>query len=161
MDKIRDLMLRIEAENGARIDCERNDADSYHVQLLKDAGFIHSRMKEFPNVFYGGMEAWMEMRLTWEGTKFLDDVRKDATWWNVKELLFRKGRRSPFIPSRPLPLPCYRMHSSSRPTNPDLGGASPRSGASHQSKPSIWPAERGPVAWLAEGMLPGMLDPTC
>ena len=89
-------MLRIEAENGARIDCERNDADSYHLQLLKDAGFIHSRMKEFPNVFYGGMEAWMEMRLTWEGTKFLDDVRKDATWWNVKELLFRKGQEVTF-----------------------------------------------------------------
>ena len=80
MDKIRELMLRIESESPADVACQKGDEDSRHLLLLKDEGFIqsHAGEKSFPVKYFGDGERWCDLRLTWKGSKFLDDVRKDT-----------------------------------------------------------------------------------
>ncbi|MCB1473388.1 MAG: DUF2513 domain-containing protein [Rhodobiaceae bacterium] len=53
---------------------------SYHVRLLKEAGYIHA----IENHRMDGI-AWTPHSLTWQGHDFLDAVRDDAIWADVKQ----------------------------------------------------------------------------
>ena len=90
MDKVRGLLLRIEAgcEN---IDTHHRTADAFHLRLLKDAHFIESDIGDFPATYMGGKENWMDLRLTWRGCEYLDSVRDEGKWEKVKRLIASKG----------------------------------------------------------------------
>lgn len=97
MDKVRELLLKIEAGESESIGTESDTEDSHHLWLVKDAGFITSNMRDFPLVFIGGAEQWTRPRLTWEGAEFLDGIRDESSWSKVKDAIMAKGREVSFI----------------------------------------------------------------
>ena len=95
MDKIRELLLAIE---GGHYDWEvKSDSeDAHHLRLLRDRDFIDTDSHDMPTVFYGGDEAWDGVRLTWDGSEYLDGVRKESRWNSVKMLLRERGESLSF-----------------------------------------------------------------
>ncbi|MDE0444408.1 MAG: hypothetical protein OXL38_20180 [Gammaproteobacteria bacterium] len=49
MDLVRELLLRVEAgSKRSKVETERESAESHHLWLLKDAGYIASFMNDWP-----------------------------------------------------------------------------------------------------------------
>jgi hypothetical protein len=88
MDLIRELLLKLESLppvpdgiyvlTGKELPIGEYSVDEidYHLQLLKDAGFIESPQSPFGIAF---------RHLTWTGHDFLDSVRDPETWKKAKE----------------------------------------------------------------------------
>jgi DNA-binding PadR family transcriptional regulator len=93
MDLVRELLLRIESSPNARgeeitIPGRSAGEVGYHLKLLEEAGFIDGI----------DVEAWDDdgpslilLRLTWAGHDFLDSVRDDKIWTDVRGHLRKVG----------------------------------------------------------------------
>lgn len=89
---IRSILLQVErhAEDSApmqlRIETHSREEVSYHVRLLAQAGYIDAMCtKALADV------TWVPMGFTWKGHELLDDIRDEAVWTRVKELVDDKG----------------------------------------------------------------------
>lgn len=89
MDYIRNLLLEIEAAPAhepwtAQTSEETPDwaEMSEHLRLLHRAGFIHV---DYHQVYLGGGEVWMGVKLEWQGHEFLNNVRDATVWAKTKE----------------------------------------------------------------------------
>lgn len=91
MDKVRELLLSIESGEEASIRTRYDAEDGHHLRLLQDAGFIDSDMDELPLQYAGGEESWLGLRLTWEGSNYLDQVRDSSRWGKIKKTIAEKG----------------------------------------------------------------------
>lgn len=60
---------------------------SYHISILKDAGLIEAICSK---PLSGELEC-TATALTWNGHEFLDKIRSDTTWTNIKSLAKSKG----------------------------------------------------------------------
>lgn len=90
MDKVRDMLLKIESGE-ASVRTQYGSEDAHHLRLLRDAGFIDSDMHEFPLRLNGGHEEWRRLRLTWEGSNYLDQVRDSSRWAKIKKTIIERG----------------------------------------------------------------------
>ena len=89
-DLIRQTLLAVEAAD----DEERisdNDVEgctpenfNHNTVLLTEAGLVHAKI--LPN-----LKTTMVGSLTWEGHEFLDSIRDDVTWDNIKRVAKEKN----------------------------------------------------------------------
>lgn len=98
LDLIRQLLLKLEVLNGPRgamhilngddpavaIEGYSGDQISYHLELLRDAGFIESPGSQ-------PMDGITFTRLSWAGHDFLDSVRDTKVWHATKERARKAG----------------------------------------------------------------------
>jgi hypothetical protein len=88
MDLIRDLLLRIESASQKpswkELTPEKDEAEAErvlaHLKLIQDAGFTKSMV-----VNMGGHRYPQNIELTWEGHKFLGDIRDPDIWGKTKQ----------------------------------------------------------------------------
>ena len=88
MDYVRDILLKIESLDAPRLkDLMNSTSDeeyeklSEHLSLLIDqAGFL-TGIKAHT---YGGKN-WLNIRLTWTGHEYLDNIRDPEIWQKTKE----------------------------------------------------------------------------
>lgn len=64
---------------------------SYHIMLLKQAGLL----KATDLSTFNGFE-WKAKSLTWEGHEFLDAIKNETVWSNIKATVKEKGGAIPF-----------------------------------------------------------------
>ncbi|WP_404443478.1 DUF2513 domain-containing protein [Sutcliffiella horikoshii] len=92
MELIRTILISIEENNSQMgwIDLDipeyEDDMISYHVELLNNAGFIEA-------VDLSSMDGyeWKPKKITWNGHEFLDSIKNDTVWNEVKEQVKEKG----------------------------------------------------------------------
>lgn len=98
---LRDLLLRIEAEGGDRLEpfdvrAQFQDRDpklvSFHVWLLKDAGFVVAVNDN--TLLSDDFELWDPCCLTWRGFEFLDTIKDGEIWKKTKQAAARGGSAS-------------------------------------------------------------------
>lgn len=93
MDLMRTILLEIEEDEGlgGAIDIKAPDYTpdqvTYHVGLLKQAGLIEAADAGSLD----GGPAFIPQGLTWNGHEFLDAVRNDTIWHQVKAEVNRLG----------------------------------------------------------------------
>lgn len=86
MDLIRKILLKIEESNGMFFvqgdpDNEDYERHCYHIELLKEAGFLKANITKADGGIYYSCSV---TRLTWEGHEFLDNIRDNKVWEEVK-----------------------------------------------------------------------------
>ena len=91
MDLIRLILLELENSEPYQVFrpniCGYQDKEvNYHLELLISAWLVEGEMH-----YTGGMTANPNVKLTWAGHEFLDDIRTDSIWKNTKTLLSSKG----------------------------------------------------------------------
>ena len=93
MDLVRDIMLEIEEKSSIEMDHlqivdltsvgREYDSDNilWHCDLLIEAGFVKGRAFRTG----GGLQEVIIQSLTWDGTEFLDTIRRKTVWEKTKE----------------------------------------------------------------------------
>jgi hypothetical protein len=61
---------------------------AYHVEILSEAGIIHSALS---HELGGGIPHFHIWRLTWEGHELLDSIKSDTIWQKTKSFIADKG----------------------------------------------------------------------
>ena len=97
MDLCRKILFKIEEQyiDTALSNLELENYDNlqiaYHCKILNEAGLI-----DFYNAQYADNSLYFFSvgSLTWEGHDFLDKIREDTTWNNVKKII--KDKALPF-----------------------------------------------------------------
>ena len=90
MDLVRELLVLIEENKNDRgltipEHIERNIA-VYHLNIMEQAGYVKN------NIHYGGDEAlWIDSKLTWDGHEFLDSIKNEYIWRNLKDVVQENG----------------------------------------------------------------------
>ena len=94
MEIIRKVLLAIEEQyvDVSIDDLEVDGVDmktvAYHCKILYDGGYISEYNAQFADdeLYFFGVGS-----LTWEGHEFLDSIRDDKIWSNVKSTITKKG----------------------------------------------------------------------
>ncbi|MBX3371653.1 MAG: DUF2513 domain-containing protein [Nitrospira sp.] len=90
-DLVRKILLQLEEQDClASDDVQGHDTRvvSYHIGLLNEAGLI----KAGPTPRRTGSEqVWSASSLTWSGHEFLDQIRADSMWGQIKRTAREKG----------------------------------------------------------------------
>lgn len=90
-DLVRKILLQLEEQDHlGSDDVQGYDVRvvSYHVHLLNEAGLI----KAAPTPRRMGSEQiWTASALTWNGHEFLDQIRADSIWGQIKRSAREKG----------------------------------------------------------------------
>lgn len=93
MDLVRDIMIEIEEKSslerdglrsGELIDVGRKyDTENilWHCELLIEAGFVKGKSLRT----MGGLQEVIIQSLSWDGTEFLDAIRRKTVWERTKE----------------------------------------------------------------------------
>lgn len=88
MDLVREILLHV-SESEISVDASvfvdtNNDLDKviYTIDIMKEAGLIKANIKR---AFQKGYVSASINSLTWEGHDFLDSVRSDKVWKEVKK----------------------------------------------------------------------------
>lgn len=94
LDLIREILLEIEKENTPNVSVENlfkkdfkkdsEDILSEHILLLSEADFIDSMHETLEN---GKMIFVGNVRITWKGYEFLEQIRNDSIWKEAKQIL--------------------------------------------------------------------------
>ena len=90
-DLIRDLMLALEAANGAELlklpSLSHHSAHEvdHHFRLLTDAGLTTAAYTSSDG------RRWVAVRLTWAGHGYLDQIRNPAIWRHTKSAMNKAG----------------------------------------------------------------------
>lgn len=98
-DLIRSLLLKIERNQTDHpvwqldVDGISQQAVIYHIWLLKDAGLIVADVDEVSD---GTLDSFIIYCLTWAGHEFLDAVRDEEIWQNIRNRLYQKLSGVPF-----------------------------------------------------------------
>jgi hypothetical protein len=82
MDLIRTILQRIESDQDLTIEGHGSREISYHVALLKDAGFLDAYLLTDG---FGRIDRAVVKRLTWDGHEFLDATRDDTLWRKARK----------------------------------------------------------------------------
>ena len=91
MDLARQILFAIESAPSYRtkltldIPGFNREQISYHVLLLSEAGLIEKEVSSRQTAEF------KPTRLTWEGHEFLEAVREDMSWKEVKSILAKAG----------------------------------------------------------------------
>jgi hypothetical protein len=102
MDLVRRILLAVEqndAFDGVRsvealsIDGERYDTVAHHIHIMLQAGLLQATVGA--SFSKPGEPDWFGIRLTWQGSEFLDAVRNATVWNKVKAALVKAGGRQP------------------------------------------------------------------
>jgi predicted transcriptional regulator len=98
MDLVRQILLKLEEQNENRAvrlenELEGFDHDSiiYHIMILSEANFINAIDASGARRPY-----YIAKSLTWQGHEFLDAIRNDTVWNQVKDEVKEKGGSIPF-----------------------------------------------------------------
>lgn len=97
MELVRKMLLdfsRGEAQKNFNTDNEADQLYMYHLEMLKEAGFINFEEKKFK----GGMFLLEAPTLTWGGNDYLDSVADEKIWNKTKAALKSKGIELSSIP---------------------------------------------------------------
>ncbi|KTD15478.1 DUF2513 domain-containing protein [Legionella hackeliae] len=92
-DMIRNILLRVEElEPNALLTLDsfpnnEHPQISYHLEIMEEAGLIHGKIHKTPG---GSPHGFHLIRLTWPGHDFLESVRSDARWEEIKKQLNTK-----------------------------------------------------------------------
>ena len=90
-DLIRDLMLALEATDGAellKLPCLSHHAAhkvDHHFRLLMEAGLTTAAYTSSDG------RRWIAVRLTWAGHNYLDKIRDPAIWRHTKSAMNKAG----------------------------------------------------------------------
>lgn len=92
MDLVRTLLFELEkqsyivaASGVVNIDGYDDEAIHYHLRILTDSPYVMAQdVRGTPNYF----------RLTWEGHEFLESIRDDTRWNQLKEASTKAGAAS-------------------------------------------------------------------
>lgn len=90
-DLIRKILLQLEEQDELRSDDVPGYAireASYHIHILEEGGLIKARPT--PNR-KEGEQVWIASSLTWQGHEFLDQIRADSAWSQIKRAAKDKG----------------------------------------------------------------------
>ena len=94
MDLIRKVLLAIEEQHeyepiyGLKIPGHSVSEVAYHCKLLHEHGFIDDYDEESGD---GELLDFAVGGLTWEGADYLEDVRDNTRWGNIKKTMKEKG----------------------------------------------------------------------
>ncbi|ARG97496.1 DUF2513 domain-containing protein [Legionella micdadei] len=95
-DMIRDILLKVEAlEPNALLTLdsfplnEHNEV-SYHLEILEEAGLLRGKIHKTPG---GSPHNFHLIHLTWLGHDFLESIRSEAIWTEIKDRLSSKKIR--------------------------------------------------------------------
>lgn len=97
MDLCRKILFKIEEQytDTALINLELENYDNlkiaYHCKILNEAGLIDHYSAQYAD---DSLYSFSVGSLTWEGHDFLDKIREDTTWNNVKKII--KNKALPF-----------------------------------------------------------------
>jgi hypothetical protein len=89
-DMIRTILLRVEElKPNALLTLESFPIDehqeiSYHLEILEEAGLLSGKIHKTPG---GSPHGFHLIRLTWLGHEFLEAIRSDALWNDIKAQL--------------------------------------------------------------------------
>ena len=92
MDLCRKILLALEDAAlttgwvNLKIDDFTEDAISFHVMLLSQAGLIQAVI-----IGHGATNQWRAFSLTWDGCEFLDAARDNRRWKQIKEIMLPIG----------------------------------------------------------------------
>lgn len=87
MNKVRELLIKIE-ETGVDDTYYTDDQEEcYHLRIMKDGGLVEGWVADDG---VDGMTAEIT-RMTWKGHEFLDAIRDDGVWEKVKTHFKEKG----------------------------------------------------------------------
>jgi hypothetical protein len=97
MDLIRDLLTRVEANEGSQFLSDTDvSADGFtarqvleHFFMLDDAGLVEGKALHFSDGSGGGK--YMARKLTWAGHEFIANARNDTIWKKSKERIAAAG----------------------------------------------------------------------
>lgn len=90
---IREILLKVEAlEPNALLTLDSFPLDehnevSYHLEILEEAGLLRGNIHKTPG---GSPHNFHLIHLTWLGHDFLESIRSDATWTEIKNRLSSK-----------------------------------------------------------------------
>lgn len=97
MELIRKILLEVEKFSQpigwATLNVPGYDPEvvSYHVMILNQAGYLEAQDLTTHERFF-----WAPTSLTWQGHEFLDAIRNETVWEQVKEEIKKKGVSTPF-----------------------------------------------------------------
>lgn len=86
MDLVRSILIEMEKwtpqQRGSEIHIEGYTPEqiTYHIGLMNEAGLLKAADA---NSFDG--EAWIAIKILWDGHEFLDAARSDTVWNNAKQ----------------------------------------------------------------------------
>ncbi len=92
MDLVRRILLEVEAEEWSHgrqqfaVDGYDNQTVAYHLIIMDEAGLLIA----LDNSDFSEIRA-IPMRLTWAGHEFIESVRDDTMWRNVKTQTEKAG----------------------------------------------------------------------
>ncbi|KTC68807.1 hypothetical protein Lbir_2340 [Legionella birminghamensis] len=92
-DMIRDILLQIEslAPNALltldSFPLEKHSEVSSHLEILQEGGLLQGKIHKTPG---GSPHDFHLLRLTWVGYDFLESIRSDTAWDEIKQLLSSK-----------------------------------------------------------------------
>lgn len=93
-DMIRNILLRVEElEPNALLTLDsfpmnEHSEISYHLEILEEAGLLHGKIHKTPG---GSPHSFHLIRLTWLGYDFLESIRSEAMWEEIKAQLNSKS----------------------------------------------------------------------
>ena len=94
MDLVRKILFQMEeaeggyADNDFAVDGYDEDAVGHHVWLMEQAGLVTAAdmtAQQSPS------PVALPLSITWEGHEFLENVRSDTVWQQVKRTIQEKG----------------------------------------------------------------------
>jgi Hypothetical protein (DUF2513) len=94
MDLCREILIEVEKAEyrgvgepvSLKVENSDNDAISYHIMLLSEAGLIQAVDRN-----YGAPGGWRAVRLTWDGHEFLEAARDSKRWEKAKGAMAQVG----------------------------------------------------------------------
>lgn len=92
-DMIRNILLRVEElEPNALLTLEsfpmnEHNEVSHHLEILEEAGLLYGKIHKTPG---GSPHSFHLIRLTWLGHDFLESIRSDIMWEEIKAQLNAK-----------------------------------------------------------------------
>lgn len=66
---------------------DQHNEVSYHLEILEEAGLLQGKIHKTPG---GSPHSFHLIRLTWYGHDFLESIRSDTVWQEIKDQLNSK-----------------------------------------------------------------------
>lgn len=91
MDLIRKILIEL-SSGKEEVELDPSESEDkryeYHIDILKQANLVSYKRKihdMVPRVYFD------ELRLTWEGNDYLDNISDESVWNKTKEVVMTKG----------------------------------------------------------------------
>lgn len=113
MDLVRKILVAVEARNERfrfselTIDGYEPSEVSGHLEILAEAGYVEIENQTSMDTSY---RKFSPKRLTWDGHEFLDSVRNDSVWTEVKKKVTSQGGALPLEVIKALAIAALKAH---------------------------------------------------